>query len=106
MAREAGVRIAAGTDFMRFDISPLAWELYIYVREGGMTSMEAIVSATKTATEACGLRDTGTIEKGKLADIIVVDGDPLGDISILQDPEKIDIVIKEGDVKVENGRVN
>ncbi len=106
MAREARVRIAAGTDFMRFDISPLAWELFIYVKEGGMTSMEAIVSATKTAAEACGLRETGTIEKGKLADIIVVDGDPLGDISILQNLENIDIVIKEGDVKVENGRIN
>lgn len=106
LARKAGVKIAAGTDFMQYDISPLAWELYVYVKEGGMTNMEAIISGTKTAAEACGLKDVGTIEPGKKADIIVVDGDPLEDISLLQDREKIEVVITEGKVQVEGGRLN
>lgn len=105
LAHNAGVNIAAGTDFMRWDISPLAWELYVYVHEGGMTPMEAIVSATKTAAEACGLKDLGTIKEGKIADLIVVDGDPLKNISVLQDKENIQVVIKDGRVEVEDGRI-
>jgi imidazolonepropionase-like amidohydrolase len=103
MAREAGVKIAAGTDFMRFDISPLAWELHEYVAHGGMTPMEAIVSATKTAAEACGLKDVGTLEPGKVADIIVVDGDPLNDIDVLQDRERFKMVMTEGRVQIDDG---
>jgi imidazolonepropionase-like amidohydrolase len=103
MAREAGVKIAAGTDFMRFDISPLAWELHEYVAHGGMTPLEAIVSATKTAAEACGLKDVGTLEPGKIADIIVVDGDPLSDINILQDQERFKVVITEGCIQIDDG---
>jgi len=67
--------------------------------------MEAIVSATKTAAEACGLCEAGTVEEGKLADLIVVDGDPLQDISVLQDPEKITVVIKDGEVQVKDGKI-
>jgi len=106
MAHEAGVKIAAGTDFMRWDVSPLAWELHVYVEEGGMTPMEAIVSATKIAAEACGLRDVGTVEEERLADLIVVDGDPLTDIDILQEPSNIDVVMKDGCVQIADGRLN
>ena len=106
MAHEAGVKIAAGTDFMRWDLSPLAWEIYIYVREGGLTPMEALVSATKTAAEACGLKDVGTVEEGKIADIIVVDGDPLEDIAVLQDEERIVHVFNAGMHSVKDGRIN
>ena len=106
MAHEAGVKIAAGTDFMRWDLSPLAWEIYIYVREGGLTPMEALVSATKTAAEACGLKDVGTVEEGKIADMIVVDGDPLEDIGVLQDEEKIVHVFNAGMHSVKDGRFN
>jgi len=105
VAHKAGVKIAAGTDFMFFEMSPLAWEIYIYVREGGMTSMEAITSATRTAAEACGLKNTGVIQAGKIADLIVVDGDPLADIKVLQDAGKITTVIKEGMMEVSNGRL-
>jgi imidazolonepropionase-like amidohydrolase len=103
MAREAGVKIAAGTDFMRFDISPLAWELHEYVAHGGMTPLEAIVSATKTAAEACGLKDVGTLEPRKIADIIMVDGDPLSDINVLQDRERFIMVVTEGGVQIDDG---
>jgi imidazolonepropionase-like amidohydrolase len=105
MARKAGVKIAAGTDFMHFDMSALAWELYVYVKEGGMTEMEAIIAATKTAAMACGLVDVGTLEESKIADIIVVNGNPLKDIEVLQKKENIDIVITEGKVQIMNGKL-
>ncbi len=65
--------------------------------ELGMSSMAAIVSATKTAAHTVGLGDKiGTLEKGKTADILLVEGDPLKDIGILQKEEKIKMVMKEG----------
>ena len=51
----------------------------------GMSPMQAILSATKIAANTIGIGDAvGTIEKGKIADIILVDGDPLRNINILQ----------------------
>ncbi len=68
--------------------------------------MEALVSATKTAAEACGLKDVGTVEEGKIADIIVVDGDPLGDIGVLQDEDKIVHVFYAGMHSVKDCSIN
>jgi imidazolonepropionase-like amidohydrolase len=65
--------------------------------------MEAIVSATKTAAEACGLKDVGTLEPGKIADIIVLDGDPLNDIDVLRDRERFKVVMTEGRVQIDDG---
>ncbi len=63
--------------------------------------MEAIVAATKNGAMACFMGDkTGTIEAGKLADIIIVDGNPLADIKVLQEVEKIKMVILEGKVEI------
>jgi imidazolonepropionase-like amidohydrolase len=63
----------------------------------GFTSMEAIIATTKTASELLGLeKSIGTLEKGKLADLIVVDGDPLDDIRLLQKKDKILAIMKEG----------
>ena len=62
-----------------------------------MSPMEAILSATKTASEALGLeKEIGTLERGKLADLIVVDGDPLDGIRLLQKKEKMAAIMKEG----------
>jgi imidazolonepropionase-like amidohydrolase len=59
--------------------------------------MEAIVSATKTASEVLGLeKEIGTLERGKLADLIVVDGDPLEGIRLLQKKEKVVAIMMEG----------
>lgn len=94
---KAGVRIAMGTD-MGFepDMGSNASELGLYV-ELGMTPMEAIVSATKSAAEALHLdQDLGTLEAGKLADMILVAGDPSADISVLEPRENIKMVVKEG----------
>jgi len=85
MAIELGVRIAAGTDVGG---NPTHWygesarELEAYVA-CGMTPLDAIASGTLVAAKAIGLDSTvGSIEPGKLADLVVVDGDPLSDIGL------------------------
>jgi imidazolonepropionase-like amidohydrolase len=61
--------------------------------------MAAIVSATRTNAELFGLAArTGTVEPGKWADIIVVDGNPLADIACLQDKRNVRLVMKQGAV--------
>jgi imidazolonepropionase-like amidohydrolase len=99
---KAGVKIAMGTDTqIDAEMGANAQELEIYV-DYGMTPMEAIQTATKNAAEAIWLgKETGTLEPGKSADIIAVKGDPLSDIRILQEKEKILIVMKEGKVFVD-----
>jgi len=73
-----------------------AGELEIYVKLG-MKPMDAILTATGNAARAIKLGgDLGTIEGGKLADIIAVDGDPLKDIACLQKKQNIKLVMKEG----------
>ncbi len=76
----AGVPIVAGTD-QGVPGHSLHRELELYV-EAGFTPMEAIQAATIESARALGLeRESGTIERGKRADLLVVDGDPLADIS-------------------------
>ena len=97
LAKKAGVKIAVGTDagFWIYH-GENAKELSELVK-GGFTSMEAIVAATRTGAECLDIdNDTGTIEEGKYADIVVIDGDPLADITILQDKDKIIQVLKGG----------
>jgi imidazolonepropionase-like amidohydrolase len=63
-----------------------------------MSPMQAIQAATSWAAECCGKEtELGTIEKGKLADLIVVSGDPLADIAILREPANIRLVLKGGE---------
>jgi imidazolonepropionase-like amidohydrolase len=104
-ALERGVRIACGTDFsgappMRHGENAI--ELILMVL-AGMSPYDAISSATRVAAEALGIQElTGTLEKGKCADILVIDGDPLKDISILKDKSRIRMVIRDGRVLFEN----
>ncbi len=75
-AVEAGVRIAMGTDSGVTPHGQNLRELALMV-EGGMTPAAALVATTATAAELLGVeRDLGTIEPGKIADLVIVDGDP------------------------------
>jgi imidazolonepropionase-like amidohydrolase len=97
-ALAAGVKVVAGTDAGGHGHPANALELACLVG-AGMTPLEALRAATGLAAECLGLeRDIGTVEKGKLADLVVVDGDPLADIAVLQKTEKIALVVKGGAV--------
>ena len=99
--REAGVRFAMGTDTCWHPtFGSNARELAIYVSLG-LTEMEAIQTATRNAADALGMVDElGTVEAGKIADVIAVDGNPLEDVSRLQEKERIRLVVKGGEVAV------
>lgn len=96
-AAAAGVKIAVGSDAIDETMHGRnARELEHMVRRG-FTPMQAIVAATKTSAEACRVDDrVGVIEADKLADVLVVDGDPLDDVRILQDASRLLMVMKEG----------
>lgn len=98
----AGVTLALGTDTqLDPEMGASAGELELYV-ELGMSPMEAILTATRNAAKAIGVDAvTGTLEPGKYADVIAVEGNPLADIRLLQDREKIKLVMKEGKLYVD-----
>lgn len=84
----AGGAVALGTDFggasHSFDLGMPMKEIG-WMREAGMTPMQIIVAATRNGAKACGIDgDTGTVEAGKAADILVVDGDPLSNLDVLK----------------------
>jgi len=101
----AGIKIAVGTDAgLVPDHGANLGELPLLVQYGGMTPMQAIVAGTKTSAECCGVDHIlGTIEAGKIADIVVVAGDPLKDITAVADVEKILLVMKQGRAAVNRG---
>lgn len=96
-ACEAGVKVALGTDAFIVDMhGSNAAELSLMMEVGGLSAMEAIVAGTRNAAECCLLGEqVGTLEAGKLADFLLVAGDPLTDITVLQDSEHI-TVYQEG----------
>ena len=94
-AFEAGVKIGLGTDAAVYPHGLNAHELAVYVSLG-MTPLQAIQTATINDADLLGWSDKiGTLEAGKWADIIAVDGDPLQDVTILQ---HVKFVMKGGDV--------
>jgi imidazolonepropionase-like amidohydrolase len=97
-ALRANVKIAMGTDAKCFGARWSSHEMELMVK-AGMTPMQSIVSSTKIASRACGLGEKlGTLEKGKIADFVALDGDPLRDISILQKKERIRMIVKAGQI--------
>jgi imidazolonepropionase-like amidohydrolase len=97
-ALAAGVKIAAGTDAGGHGHPANAMEIACLVR-AGMKPLEALRAATGWAAECIGRgEDLGTVEKGKLADLVVVAGDPLADVSVLQDAKQIALVVKDGTI--------
>jgi imidazolonepropionase-like amidohydrolase len=99
-AQAAGVRFVLGDDYgaMGFPHGSYGGELRLYVEHAGVTALDVIGWATRNGAEMVGRGgDLGTIEDGKLADLIVVDGDPSADIGVLADAEPL-AVLKAGEV--------
>ena len=96
MALEYGVTVTAGTDEGGWEHGNNAHELTCLV-EAGMTPLQAIAAATNDAAKCMGLGDEiGSIEEGKRADLILVDGNPLDDVSILERGNAVKYVMKDG----------
>lgn len=93
-AYDYGVKIAFGTDSGVSAHGDNAKE-FVYMVEAGMPAMAAIQSATVTSAELLGNDQIGVIAEGKLADIIAVDGNPVEDITLLQN---IQFVMKDGKI--------
>ena len=92
-AYRAGVKIAFGTDTGVSPHGDNAKE-FLYMVEAGMPAYEAIKSATVAASDLLRISDQyGTLEAGKMADIIAVEGDPLANIELLQN---VTFVMKDG----------
>jgi imidazolonepropionase-like amidohydrolase len=95
----SGVRLIVGDDYG----TPLmphgdyVSELELYVKQLGLPALDVLRWATRNGAEAAGRADDfGTIAPGKLADLLVVDGDPLADITCLRDPARMPVILKNG----------
>jgi imidazolonepropionase-like amidohydrolase len=97
--REAGVRVLIGGDY-GLNITPhgtYAKDLQYFVELFGLSPAETLLCATRdggAAVDPSGM--LGTLEAGKLADLVVVNGDPLADITVLQDHDRLTAVMKDG----------
>jgi len=98
-AQAAGVKLLVGDDFGT-SVMPhgdYAKELEAYVKGAGIPALEVISWATRNGAELLGMKDDlGTIEAGKLADLLVVNGDPAADITVLQDRANLHVIMKGG----------
>lgn len=106
LLRDEGIRIVAGGDFGHqwTRHGTYAAELQRYVELVGMSPAEALNTATRDMGTLAGL-DVGQIRPGALADLLVVDGDPLTDITLLQDPDRRRAVLKGGEFAYVNPRI-
>jgi imidazolonepropionase-like amidohydrolase len=93
-AIKAGVKVALGTDAAVYPHGLNAHEVDVYVNQFGMSPLQGIQTGTINAADLMGWTDkVGTIEPGKWADIIAIDGDPLKDVKLLQ---HVPFVMKSG----------
>jgi len=98
-ANRAGVRLVLGDDFgaLNFPHGPYADELAYYVDDVGIPAIDVLTWATRNGAEVLGRGDElGTVTAGKLADLLVVDGDPVSDIGVLRDAEALLAVLLGG----------
>lgn len=107
-AHKAGVKLAMGTDTgVPYTQHGNNLDEVVYLVEMGLSPMEALLATTIEAAKLLRMNDRiGSLESGKLADFIVVDGDPLADISILQDKARILTVAVGGQIVVEREAAN
>ena len=93
-AIQSGVKVALGTDAAVYPHGLNAHELDVYVNQFGMSPLAALQTGTINAADLMGWTDhVGTIDPGKWADMIAIDGDPLKDVRILQ---HVNFVMKSG----------
>lgn len=109
LAHRKGVKIALGTDTIIDDMTPFGefsvQELKTMVTLG-MTPLEAIRSATQIGSEVLGLEEyIGTVEEGKLADLLILKENPAYDIEKLMDSTNIEYVLQNGKIVVDHGQV-
>jgi imidazolonepropionase-like amidohydrolase len=93
------VRLLIGDDYgvLSLPHGAYASELEFYVKDLGVAPLDVLRWATRNGAEAMGRgHELGSVAAGKLADLVVVDGDPSIDIAVLQSPEKIRAVLKGG----------
>jgi len=97
--RKRGIRVLPGGDY-GFTATPhgtYARDLWLFVELLGFSPMETIVAATRLGGEIMGLSgQLGVVTPGALADLLLVDGDPLADIAILQDRRALRMIMKDG----------
>jgi imidazolonepropionase-like amidohydrolase len=99
-ANKAGVRLVVGDDFGTswMPHGDYAVELEFYVKYAGISPLDVIRWATRNGAGLLGMGDEiGTIEAGKIADLLVVNGDPIRNIGVLSDRTKLDVVMKGGE---------
>jgi imidazolonepropionase-like amidohydrolase len=96
-AVKRGIKVAMGTDQShRLLVGENLVELEFMVKWLGMSEMDAIVASTSRAAECIERDELGSLKPGNLADILVVDGDPLQDIAVLQQRDRLHLIMKEG----------
>ena len=97
VARAAGLQICSGSDVLS-SMQPFK-SMELGLKAEVLGAHGAILSATKTNAELFGMADDiGTVEEGKLADLIVVSGDPLDDVTVLQDADNVQLVMRDGHI--------
>ncbi len=99
VANAAGVRLVLGDDYgaINFPHGPYADELAYYVEEVGIPALDVLTWATRNGAEVLGRGDElGTVTAGKLADLLVVDGDPVADVNVLRTPDALLAIMKDG----------
>jgi imidazolonepropionase-like amidohydrolase len=98
-ANKAGVKLVLGDDYgaVPLEHGDYADELDFYVNVAGIPALDVLRWATRNGAEMMGRgHELGTVKEGALADLIVVDGDPIADIKVMQQKEKIVAVLKSG----------
>lgn len=97
--RKRGIRVLPGGDY-GFPVTPhgtYARDLWLFVKVLGFSPMETLVAATRMGGEIMGKPgELGVVREGALADLLLVDGDPLADVAILQDRDALRMIMKDG----------
>jgi imidazolonepropionase-like amidohydrolase len=97
--RKRGIRVLPGGDY-GFPATPhgtYARDLWLFVKILGFSPMETLVAATRLGGELMGMPgELGVVKAGALADLLLVDGDPLADIAVLQDRQALRMIMKDG----------